>query len=88
MSERVDRNLRYKQIREILSEHEELTAKEVATEMMHKGYVPTDERAWSAPRLTEMFYKGELMMTGKKKDKRTNKWVWMYALISKGDSNG
>ncbi len=80
MSERVDKNLRYRQIREILSEHFELTAKEIATEMMHKGYVPTDERNWAAPRLTEMLHNGELVLTGKKKDKLTNKWVWMYSM--------
>jgi len=79
--EKVDRQLRYRQIREILSEHRELTAKEVATKMMEKGYVPTNERNWSAPRLTEMYQAGELALTGKKKDHATNRWVWMYALL-------
>ena len=79
--ERVDKQKRYRQIREILSEHRELTAKEVATKMMEKGYVPTNERAWSAPRLTEMYQAGELALTGKKKDHATNRWVWMYALL-------
>lgn len=79
--EKVDKQKRYAQIREILSEHRELTAKEVATKMMEKGYVPTNERNWSAPRLTEMYQAGELVLTGKKKDHATNKWVWMYALL-------
>lgn len=78
---KVDKQRRYRQIREILSEHRELTAKEVATKMMEKGYVPTNERNWSAPRLTEMYQAGELALTGKKKDHATNKWVWMYALL-------
>ena len=79
--ERVNKKKRYRQIREILSEHRELTAKEVATKMMEKGYVPTNERSWSAPRLTEMYQAGELALTGKKKDHATNRWVWMYALL-------
>lgn len=79
--ERVDKQRRYRQIREILSEHKELTAKEIAIEMKRKGFTSTDERAWSAPRLTEMYYAGELAITGKKKDHATNKWVWMYALL-------
>lgn len=81
MTTKVDKNKRYAQIREILSEHKELTAKEIATEMMHRGYVPTDERNWSAPRCTELYHAGELELTGKKKDRLTNKWCWMYALI-------
>lgn len=79
--EKVDKQRRYHQIREILSEHRELTAKEIATEMMHKGYVPTNERNWAAPRCTELLQMGELALTGKKKDHATNRWVWMYALL-------
>ena len=85
---KVDKNKRYAQIREILSENRELTAKEIATEMMRRGFVPTDERNWAAPRCTELYNQGELMLTGKKKDRLTNKWVWMYALISEGEKDG
>lgn len=85
--EKVDRQLRYRQIREILHECGELTAKEVAKEMKYRGYTPTDERAWSAPRLTELYYDGELEITGKKRDILTNKWVWMYRLTKEEDGS-
>lgn len=85
--EKVDRQLRYRQIREILHECGELTAKEIAIEMMNRGYVPTNERNWAAPRCTELFQEGQLELTGKKRDTLTNKWVWMYRLTKEEDGS-
>ena len=56
--EKVDKRKRYSQILECLMENGSLTAKECAVIMMQKGYVPTSERGWCAPRMTEMSQNG------------------------------
>lgn len=76
----VDKNKRYMQIREILHRNE-LTAKEVAVEMYKKGYVPTPERNYSAPRLTEMCINGEVEIIGKKKCNYSGKKVSVYRYV-------
>lgn len=83
----IDRKKRYKQIIEILSEGKELTAKEIAVEMWNRGYIPTSERNFTAPRLTELSYKGIVEPCGKEKCKYTGKNVAVYKLIS-GELNG
>ena len=81
-NEVVDREQRYKQIIEIMSEHKvPLTAKEVAVFMFSKGYTPTSERNFSAPRLTELSQKGIVEPIGKKKCEYTGKTVAVYSLI-------
>lgn len=52
-NESVDRRMRYEQVLECLRD-KPMTAKEVAVEMMNKGYIPTSERNFTAPRLTEL----------------------------------
>lgn len=80
--ESVDKEKRYKQILEIMAEHSEpLTAKEIAVFMFSKGYTPTTERNFSAPRLTEMSQKGMVEPVGKKKCIYTGKMVSVYALM-------
>ena len=76
----VDKQLRYKQIVECLEESGEMTAKEIAVKMFNKGYIPTTERNYSAPRLTEMSKKGIVEPIGKKKCVYTGKTVAVYAL--------
>lgn len=57
--ESVDKNKRYQQILEIMTELDKpLTAKEIAVEMYKRGYAYTDERNIAAPRLTELLQKG------------------------------
>lgn len=82
-NELVDREQRYKQIIEILSEHSErpLSAKEIAVFMHRKGYTPTEERNFSAPRLTELSQKGVVEPCGKIKCLYTGKTVAVYRLI-------
>lgn len=81
--ETVDKKLRYKQIIQILEEQEEpLTAKEIAVYMHKKGFTPTEERNFSAPRLTEMSNMGIVEPIGKKKCRYTGKMVSVYALIN------
>ena len=41
---KVDKEKRYRQIIECLTEHPNMTAKEIAVEMMKKNYTPTSER--------------------------------------------
>lgn len=78
----VDKQKRYKQIIEILEEHEEpLTAKEIAVEMFKKHLIPSSERNFTAPRLTELSKKGKVDTIGKKKCTYTNKSVTVYKLI-------
>lgn len=81
-NESVDRRKRYAQIRECLEESGEdgLTAKECAVMMMEKGFIPTSERNFTAPRLTEMAEKGIVEPVGKKKCQYTGKTVSVYVM--------
>lgn len=78
--EKVDKHKRYSQIIECLMECPEMTAKECAVMMMQKGYIPTSERNFTAPRLTEMSQNGVVEPIGKKVCKYTGKKVAVYAL--------
>ena len=78
--ETVDKQKRYKQIIECLTENGNLTAKECAGVMMKKGYIPTSERNFTAPRLTEMSKTGLVEPIGKKVCTYTGKKVAVYAL--------
>ena len=75
--EQVDKSKRYKEILECLGK-EKLTAKEIAVKMFHKGYIPTTERNFTAPRLTELSQKGIVEPVGKKKCQYTGKTVAVY----------
>lgn len=77
----VDKKKRCSQIIEILKESEEpLTAKEIAVRMCKKGYIPTSERNFSAPRITEMLDKGILDCVGTKLCEYTGKNVGAFVL--------
>lgn len=78
--ETVDKQKRYAQIIECLTETPELTAKECAVIMMQKCYVPTSERNFTAPRLTEMSRQGIVEIVGKKVCSYTGKKVAVYSL--------
>lgn len=81
-NESVNKQVKYAQITEILEENKEgLTAKQIAVEMMKKGYIPTSERNFTAPRLTEMSKKGKVEPFGKTKCEYTHKMVSVYKLI-------
>lgn len=82
--ETVDKQKRYKQIKECLTNSDGMTAKEIAVEMMRRGYVPTTERNWSAPRLSEMLKTGVVDIIGKKKCQYTGKKVSVYVLWKGG----
>lgn len=78
----VDKQKRYKQIIECLRETtmEGLTAKEVAVMMRLKGYIPTSERNYVSPRLTELSKTGLVEPIGKKKCEYTGRTVAVYSL--------
>lgn len=77
--ENVDKAKRYKQIINCLKE-KNMTAKEIAVRMYEKGYIPTTERNFTAPRLTELSQKGVVEPVGKKKCQYTGHSVAVYSL--------
>lgn len=79
-NETVDRNKRYMQIVECLTEKPYQTAKELAVMMYIKNYIPNTERNFTAPRLTELSQMGKVEAVGKKKCKFSGKMVSVYAL--------
>lgn len=76
----VNRGRRYRQITECLKERPEMTAKKIAVMMMKKGYIPTSERNFTSPRLTEMCQSGVVEPVGKKKCSYTGKRVTAFSL--------
>ena len=85
--EKVDKKKRYAQIKECFMEAQEkckiekgLTAKECAVMMQRKGYIPTSERNFTAPRLNEMSQDGIVEPIGKKICQYTGHKVTVYAL--------
>ena len=80
-NETVDRQKRYAQIIECLSERPKQTAKELAAMMWIKGYIPNAERNFTAPRLTELSQMGKVEAIGKTKCKWSGKTVSVYDLL-------
>jgi hypothetical protein len=80
--ESVDKVKRYTQIIECLKENPEMSAKEIAVMMMRKGYIPTSERNFTAPRLTEMCKRGIVEPVGKKTCSYTGRTVAVFALCA------
>lgn len=63
----VPKQVRYNQIIEILKNSKEpMTAKEIAIIMFNKGLIPSDERNFTSPRLTELGHKGIVEPVDKK----------------------
>ena len=79
-NESVERQRRHSQIIECFEECPEMTAKECAVMLMKKGYIPTSERNFTAPRLTELSQMGIVEPIGKKMCQYTGKTVAVYAL--------
>lgn len=79
-NDKVDKKKRYNQIKEILKEWGELTAKQIAVIMQKKGYIPTSERNFTSPRLTELCISGEVEIVGKEKCEFTGKKVSVFKL--------
>lgn len=78
----VDKKLRYMQILTVLEDNPEgLTAKEVAVAMQEKGEIPTSERNFTSPRLTELMRKGLVRVSGKKQCGYTSKTVTTFVKV-------
>lgn len=83
----VDRQMRYMQIKECLREAKRrkelggcLSAKEIAVMMFQKGYIPTSERNFVSPRLTELCEQGIVEELGKKVCGYTGRKVTVYEI--------
>jgi|LSQX01.3.fsa_nt_gb predicted ArsR family transcriptional regulator len=75
-----DAAARRRVILEILTERGQLTAREVAAELYRRGITPSDERNYSAPRLTELKAAGQVEVTGKTICDRTGRSVAVWAV--------
>jgi len=76
-NEKIDRAKRYHEIINILK-GKKMTAKEVAVAMFNDGLIPTTERNFTAPRLTELCQNGQVDVIGKKRCQYTGKTVAVY----------
>ena len=70
---------RYEQILDRLDKPK--TAKEIAVEMFELGLIPSTERNYTAPRLTELEKMGLVKAIEKKKCEHTGKTVAVYEKI-------
>lgn len=74
--------IRYIQILNRLDEPK--TAKELAVELFELGYIPSTERNYAAPRLTELEKMGYVKAIDKKKCEYTGKTVAIYKRTRSG----
>ena len=74
---------RYRAILEELKESGEATARELALALWQKGQIPTPERNFVHPRLTELMTAGIVEATEKKKCQITGKMVAIYTVTAK-----
>lgn len=81
----VDRNLRYRQIIDVLGlvYPDGLTAKEIAVKMNERGDIPTSERNFTAPRLTELGERGVVEPIGKRVCRYTGRRVTVWGLCER-----
>lgn len=73
------RQRRYNQILDRLDKPK--TAKEIAVELFDLGLIPSTERNYTSPRLTELEKMGIVKAIGKKKCDYTGKMVAVYERI-------
>lgn len=73
-------DIRKRVIIDVLIEYGELTAQELATVLYKRGFIPSDERNFTAPRLTELRKAGEVKPADKKFCAKTGRKVTVWAL--------
>lgn len=66
---------------ELLRECGPMTAQETADELYRRGLTPSNERNFSAPRLTELRDAGKVEATGKKICSKTGRNVTVWAMV-------
>ena len=72
---------RQETILQILKDCGDMTAQEIATELHRRGITPTDERNFSAPRLTELADMGLVLAVKKKICEKTGKRVSVWSVV-------
>ena len=77
------KKIRYEQILDRLMTGPK-TAKEIAVELYELGQIPSTERNYTAPRLTELERMGLVKATDKTKCKYTGKTVAVYEIVPQG----
>lgn len=80
----IERNRLYREIKEVLSNGAELTAREIAEKLKLKGIVHFGVRQEVHPRLTEMIGLGFVETVGSKFDNITKKNVTVYRSVRNG----
>lgn len=75
--------IRYQQILDRLC-YGNKTAKEIAVELYELGYIPSTERNYTAPRLTELESMKYVEVVDKRKCQYTGKQVAIYKMTQKG----
>ena len=80
---KLKRKARYEQILDRLMIGAK-TAKEIAVELFDLGFIPSTERNYTAPRLTELMEMGLVKSVNKKKCNYTGKMVAIYEITQKG----
>jgi len=73
------KKIRYEQILSRLDKPK--TAKEIAVELFELGLIPSTERNYAQPRLTELCKKGIVRVVDKKKCQYTGKTVAVYERV-------
>jgi len=71
---------------QILKDCGDMTAQEIAAELHRRGITPTDERNFSAPRLTELADMGLVRAVRKKVCGKTGKKVSVWSVVT--EDNG
>lgn len=79
-NEKVDKKARENQVLEILSDKQERTARQVAYEMMQRGFTNNAERNNASPRLTSLLEDRKVIVVGKEIDKITGKKVAVFKI--------
>jgi len=72
-------DIRKKLILDVLGEYGELTAQEIAVALHNRGHIPSDERNFTAPRLTELRKEGRVKPVDKKLCIKTGRKVTVWA---------
>lgn len=74
---------RQKNVFQILKDCGDMTAQEIASELHRRGITPTDERNFSAPRLTELADMGLVEAVKKKICNKTGKRVSVWTITGR-----
>lgn len=83
-NEKVNKTKREIQVLTILSEYEELTAKQVARYMAYRGMTNEIDYNHARPRLTKLLENREVCIVGKELDTETNCKEVVYKITERG----